>query len=209
MKIILIGAPGAGKGTISNLLIERNKLMHISSGNLFRKVLETNSPLKEQIDGILKQGKLVPDEITNKFIYDTVHPLVLKNESFVLDGYPRRVSQAEYLDTYCSLDYAFYLDIDRDILVKRLTGRVSCPECKFIYNIYFIKPKKEGYCDHCHIPLVKRDDDNIDTVLHRFKEFDELTLPLIEYYEKEQKLVRINANQDITSMYNEINQYLK
>ena len=210
MKILLIGPPGSGKGSVSELLTKNNTLKHVSTGNFFRAILKEDSELARKIKEInVSGGKLVPDEITNQVAKSAIDELIKNEQSFILDGYPRTINQALALEQYCDLDYIFYLDIDHQELMKRLTGRWMCPKCAGIYNIHFKKPQVHGLCDNDQATLYQRADDHADAVSIRLDEYDKLTLPLIKHYETNPRFIKINANQPIEDVYKNINNYLK
>lgn len=196
-KIILLGAPGSGKGTVSQFLIEKG-YKHISTGDLFRQKLQEDSDEAREIQLLLNRGELIPDSIANKLAKDAIIQAIDSHKGFVLDGFPRTLDQAKYLDTICKIDLAIYLDVNEEILFKRITGRLTCPKCNRIYNVYFKAPKVANVCDVCQIPLVKRRDDNETSFRFRMEEFHTKTKVLINYYENSNKLVKINGNQDLS-----------
>lgn len=196
MKIILVGAPGSGKGTISERLIE-NGYNHLSTGNIFRKLAKKeNDDTADKLRTFMTSGKLIPDDFTNEVAKKEIMELINENKSFVLDGYPRTEMQANFLSTICKIDQVYFLDVDQSVLVKRITGRRSCDNCKKIYNVFFdqLKPKQEGICDVCGHLLSKRKDDNEETVKQRIESFEEDTMPLINYYQKLGILTKIDGN---------------
>ncbi len=193
MKIVLIGPPGSGKGTISFALVKDASIVHISTGNLFRKTAKSTGSLSEQLRMIMGSGQLVPDDLTNEIAKNEIIDTTSKNLSFVLDGYPRTVEQASFLDTVCDIDKVFYLDVNHDILVKRIIGRRTCPKCGRIYNIYFHPPKNNEICDDDQTILSQRKDDNFETVENRMQVYQTQTTPLVEFYEKQNKLVRVDG----------------
>ncbi|MGL4950949.1 MAG: adenylate kinase family protein [Mycoplasma sp.] len=206
-KIILLGAPGSGKGTLSYKLIEAG-FYHISTGDLFRNKLKEDSEESREIQLLLNRGELIPDSITNKLAKDEIIKSINDNKSFILDGYPRTIDQAKYLDTICEMDYVFYLDVAESVLFKRITGRVTCKQCNKIYNTYFAPPKEDEICDDCKIPLVRRRDDNERSFQFRMNEYNEKTKPLINYYENNKKLVKINSDDSMESILNKVLEYL-
>ncbi|MDE6473184.1 MAG: nucleoside monophosphate kinase [Ureaplasma sp.] len=209
MKIILLGAPGAGKGTISDLLSKDQNLVHISTGNLFREAIQKDDDLSWQIKNILNAGGLVSDDITNAVARNAILKVCNENKGFILDGYPRTINQAKFLDTIVDIDKVFYLKVDNDALIKRIIGRRVCPNCNAIYNINLLelKPKIENECDVCHSVLVQRKDDNLETAQKRIDKYNEETFPLIEFYKAKNKLVEINGLDTIQNIYNNILKY--
>ncbi|MDE6289380.1 MAG: nucleoside monophosphate kinase [Ureaplasma sp.] len=208
MKIILIGAPGAGKGTISDLLSKNQHLVHISTGNLFREAIQKEDDLSLQIKNILNSGGLVGDDITNEVARKAILKVCDENKGFILDGYPRTTNQAKFLDTIVDIDKVFYLKVDNDALIKRIIGRRVCPNCNAIYNVNLgLNPKIENECDICHSVLVQRKDDNLDTAQKRIDKYNEETFPLIEFYKEKNKLIEINGLDTIENIYNNILKY--
>lgn len=208
MRILLIGPPGSGKGTISELLIKNDHFQHVSTGNLFRAILKTNSKLADEIRDLMQNGALIPDHITNQVAANAIQKLIDNNQDFIFDGYPRTLQQADYLSSYCTLDYVFYLDINHEQLMKRLVGRLTCCDCNVVFNIYFKPPQKANHCDYCDKLLTKRSDDNEVSVQNRLAEYHKLTLPLVEYYQNNKKLITIDVDCKIEDAYASIKQYL-
>ena len=190
-KIILLGKPGAGKGTISQLLHEKFPMLnHVSTGDIFRNIIKNKTELGKKIIEILKRGDYVPDDITNKVLQNAIKDF----EGFLLDGYPRTINQAKFLDSICKIDQVVLLEVDDDTLIKRLSGRTICETGKHIFNSIANKSKVEGICDFDGTKLHRRKDDMPDVIRERLKIYKKNTLPLIEYYEKQNKLIRFNAN---------------
>jgi adenylate kinase len=188
--IIIFGPPGAGKGTFSSQVSEiLPDIEHISTGDIFRENLKNQTPLGLKAKSFMDKGELVPDELTNELIKDKLGKI--GNKSWLLDGYPRNMSQADFLNSITNINSVIVLDVPEDIIIKRISGRYSCPKCGEIYNKYFMKPKKEGICDKCggKIEFVQRSDDNEETVKNRLKVYKENAKPIIEYYKKK-KLVK-------------------
>ncbi|MFW6046174.1 MAG: adenylate kinase [Natronomonas sp.] len=187
-KILLLGPPGAGKGTQSGNLVDRFGVEHVTTGDALRanKDVETeHGTPREYMDA----GELVPDPVVNEI----VETALADADGFVLDGYPRNRSQAEYLDDITDLDVVISLSVPEEELVRRLTGRRVCEECGTNYHVEFDRPAEEGVCDECGGELIQRDDDNEETVLERLRVFDENTQPVIEYYEERGDVVRIDG----------------
>ncbi len=195
IKIILLGAPGSGKGSISNVLKEEHNFVHLSTGDIFRKQLNTDSKYRDELKIIMMSGQLVSDELTNNIIKDEILELCRKKCNIILDGYPRNINQAKFLFELIEVDYAFNITVDRDILVKRIFGRLTCPTCKAIYNNFFKKPKVEGICDFDGSLLVQRSDDNAETAEKRIEIFEQENKKIVEFYENLGILVNIeNTN---------------
>lgn len=188
--IILLGPPGAGKGTFSSQVKEvLPDIIHVSTGDIFRENLKNETPLGLKAKSYMDEGKLVPDEITNDMVKKTLDDI--SDKSWVLDGYPRNLNQAEFLSKITTIDSVILLSVDHKILIKRILGRYSCPNCGAIYNKFFMKPKKEGICDKCdeRIEFKQRADDTEETLNNRLDVYEKNTKPLIDYY-KDQGLVK-------------------
>lgn len=196
-NIIFLGAPGSGKGTIAKQLVDKYDYLHLSTGDIFRETLIQSTPLAERIKEYIKQGKLVPDNVTNNMMKQYIISAINNNKHFILDGYPRTVDQAEFLKTLCDIDLVVYLDISEDLATKRIIGRRNCPKCGEIYNIYFKKPIKDNICDKCNTVLLQRKDDNQIVAKTRFQTYKSATSPLINYYQQQNKLASIKVNNDI------------
>jgi adenylate kinase len=187
-KILLLGPPGAGKGTQSSNVVDEYGVEHVTTGDALRanKDVETEHGTPREY---MEAGELVPDPVVNEI----VETALADADGFVLDGYPRNLSQAEYLDDITDLDLVALLDVDRSELVERLTGRRVCSECGANYHVEFNPPEEPGVCDECGGDLIQRDDDNEETVKERLNVFEENTQPVIDYYEDEGDLVRIDG----------------
>lgn len=208
-KILLLGAPGSGKGTLSSLLIDEYNFKHISTGNLFRSEVENNGPYASKLKELMVNGQLISDDITNQLAANAIIDAHNKSEGFILDGYPRTIPQAEFLSKITEIDKVFYLNIDSDLLVKRIVGRRICSKCGTNYNIYFNVPKQEGICDKCSSPLAQRKDDNEETLVSRIREYQDKTSPLIQYYKERNKLIEIDASKPINEVFAQIVNGLK
>lgn len=206
--IVLIGAPGAGKGTQARLLQERRGVPQISTGDMFRDMKSQDTPLAREVQEIMASGKLISDELTYQIVRDrTSRPDT--EGTYVLDGYPRTAVQAEQLEELAKEQgkeiVAIEVDVERDELMKRLTGRRSCPVCGEIYNIYSKPPAKDGFCDeHPDAELTHRADDTEEKVRVRLETYDELTKPLLEYYRKSGRLKTVDGSGEIESIYSEL-----
>ncbi|MFC7154162.1 adenylate kinase [Halomarina halobia] len=188
-RILLLGPPGAGKGTQSKNVVEEYGVEHITTGDALRanKDMETDyGKPREYMD----RGDLVPDPVVNEIV---VTALEDADEGFVLDGYPRNLSQAEFLDEHATIDVVPLLDVGREELIRRLTGRRVCPECGATYHVEFNPPETEGVCDECGSDLVQRDDDTEETVRERLTVYEENTKPLVEFYEERGLLARVDG----------------
>lgn len=205
-KIILLGSPGSGKGTVSQIFKNEYKMSHISTGDLFRTSLENNDELSHKIKDLMANGELIPDDITNHLAKNAIISCIKKNQPFILDGYPRTIDQAKYLASICDIKTVIYLSVDEQVLLKRITGRRSCKKCKRVYNIYFQKPANENECDDCHLPLFTRKDDNEESFVNRINEYRHKTEPLINFYKQRNCLYEINSDQNLEKIVNDIKQ---
>ncbi len=186
MKIIMLGAPGAGKGTQAKMIADKYGVPHISTGDIFRANIKNGTELGMEAKKYMDQGLLVPDELTVRILLDRVAQEDCKN-GYVLDGLPRTIPQAEVLDSELTklgdhIDYAINVDVPDENIVKRMSGRRACLTCGATYHIEHVPPKKEGICDVCGSELVLRDDDKPETVKNRLNVYHEQTQPLIDFY---------------------------
>ncbi|MCR5232956.1 MAG: adenylate kinase [Lachnospiraceae bacterium] len=208
MKIIMLGAPGAGKGTQAKMIAEKYSIPHVSTGDIFRANIKEQTELGMEAKKYMDQGLLVPDELTVKILLDRVAKDDCKN-GYVLDGFPRTIPQAEVLDKAVSelnesIDFAINVDVKDENIIKRMSGRRACLKCGATYHIEHIPPKKEGICDKCGSELVLRDDDKPETVEKRLKVYHEQTQPLIDYYNKKGILREVDGSQDMKDVFNAI-----
>jgi adenylate kinase len=199
--IVLIGAPGAGKGTQARMLEERRGIPQISTGDMFREMKNADTPLAREVQEIMLSGKLVPDEVTYRIVKGRTDREPA-DASYVLDGYPRTRVQAEQLEELSDQQgkeiLAIEVAVPRDELMKRLTGRRSCPVCGEIYNIYSRPPKVDGFCDkHPETALSHRADDNEESVGTRLETYDTETRPLLDYYRESGRLSKVDGTGDV------------
>lgn len=197
MNLILLGPPGAGKGTQAKELVAEFGLPHISTGDIFRAAIKAGTPLGRKAQEFLDSGALVPDEIVIGIVTERLAADDTKR-GFLLDGFPRTVPQADALDRYLSeenrpLTAVVDLEADREVLMTRLTGRRVCRQCGAPYHLETLRPKAEGICDRCGGELYQRDDDRESTVAERLRVYEEQTKPLTEYYQRRKLLRRVNA----------------
>jgi adenylate kinase len=206
--IVLMGAPGAGKGTQARLLQECHGLPQISTGDMFRALKNADTPLAREVQEIMSAGALVPDDLTIRIVQDRTNQDDCKN-GYVLDGFPRTTAQAEKLEDLAKEQghelQAISVDVPFDILEKRITGRRSCPVCGEIYNIHFKPPKQEGVCDlHTDAELQQRKDDNSETVKSRLATYEENTQPLLDYYKSSSRLQSVDGTRELEEIYADI-----
>lgn len=183
MKAIIIGAPGAGKGTYSSRLQEKLNVDVIATGDIFREIMKENSELGKKVKGFVEKGLLVPDEVVVEVLKNRISK-VPKGKGFILDGYPRTMDQAKMLEAITKIDVILLLDVPDWLIIERLSTRRICKNCGTVYNIRFLKPKVEGVCDKCGGPLYQRSDDNAEVIKKRLQVYQEQTKPLLEYFKK-------------------------
>jgi adenylate kinase len=213
MNLILLGPPGAGKGTQAKMMIDRYRIPQISTGDILRAALKERTPLGLKAKEYMDKGLLVPDEVVIDIIQVRLKEADCR-DGYILDGFPRTVAQAQALDKVLSamnsgIDHVISIDVDKGELIKRLTGRRTCRQCGRGYHAIFDPPLNKGLCDKCQGELYQRDDDNEDTVRNRLEVYDSQTFPLIQYY-KEKNLVRsIDGQGGIQQIFDRIVQVLK
>lgn len=208
MKIIMLGAPGAGKGTQAKMIAEKYGIPHVSTGDIFRANIKNGTELGMEAKKYMDQGQLVPDELTVKILLDRVSQPDCR-EGYVLDGFPRTIPQAKVLDQALAeqdekIDFAVNVDVPDENIVKRMSGRRACLKCGATYHIEHIPPKKEGLCDVCSSGLVLRDDDRPETVLKRLQVYHEQTQPLIDFYTKKGVLRSVDGTRDMQEVFADI-----
>jgi adenylate kinase len=206
--IVLIGAPGAGKGTQARLLQERTGIPQISTGDMFREMKKLDTPLAREVQGIMASGKLISDDLTYKIVRERTSREDCKN-GYILDGYPRTGVQAEQLEILASEQgnaiQAIEIYVPREELMNRLTGRRSCPVCGEIYNIHSKSPKSDNVCDlHPDTQLTHRADDNEESVGIRLRTYDEKTKPLIVHYARSNRLTKVDGTNGVEVIYSEL-----
>lgn len=208
MKIIMLGAPGAGKGTQAKMIAEKYSIPHISTGDIFRANIKNGTPLGMEAKGYMDQGLLVPDELTVKILLDRVSQDDCKN-GYVLDGFPRTIPQAQVLDQALArlndqIDHAIDVDVPDENIIRRMSGRRACISCGATYHIEYIRPAKEGICDECGKELVLREDDRPETVGKRLDVYHEQTQPLIDFYGKKGILKTVDGTREMHEVFGAI-----
>jgi len=210
--IVLIGAPGAGKGTQARLLQERLGIPQISTGDMFREMKQSDTPLAQKVRKIMADGQLVPDDLTYEIVKNRTSREDCKG-TYILDGYPRTIAQAEQLENLAKEQgkqiKVFLIDVDPEVLEKRMTGRRTCKVCGEIFNIHYKPPAKcdRSECD-LETNLIQREDDNPESVKKRLITFEENTKPLIDYYERTNRLIRIDGNRDVEYIYADLKHFI-
>ena len=208
MNIILFGAPGAGKGTQAVELVNKYKLTHISTGEMFREAIKNQTAMGQHANSYISKGNLVPDEVTVGLVKERLAQEDCKN-GFILDGFPRTLPQAECLDEICKelnikIDYVIDIEVSAHDVIERLSARRVCRSCGASFHLIFNKPTVDGVCDLCGGELYTRKDDNKESVAVRINTYQEQTTPLINYYNKKGILLEINGQQDINDVTKEI-----
>ena len=212
MRIIMLGAPGAGKGTQAKLIADKYKIPHISTGDIFRANIKEGTALGMEAKKYMDQGQLVPDELTVKILLDRVAAEDCKN-GYVLDGFPRTIPQAEVLDKALTelgeaVDYAINVDVPDENIIKRMGGRRACVACGATYHLEHIPPKTEGICDRCGKELILRDDDKPETVSKRLQVYHDQTQPLIDFYARKGVLKEVDGTREMNEVFEAIGKIL-
>ena len=208
MKLIMLGAPGAGKGTQAARVAAELKVPHISTGDIFRANIKNGTELGKKAKAYMDAGNLVPDELTVDLVIDRVAQDDCK-EGYILDGFPRTIPQAEVFTQQLAkngdkIDYAIDVEVPDENIITRMGGRRSCPNCGATYHIQYIPPKKEGICDSCGEALVLRNDDKPETVKNRLNVYHESTQPLIDFYKEQDVLREVDGTQDMKDVFDAI-----
>ncbi|MGM8365593.1 adenylate kinase [Virgibacillus sp. W0181] len=213
MNLILMGLPGAGKGTQAEKINEQYKIPHISTGDMFRLAIKEGTPLGKKAKEFMDQGALVPDEVTIGIVQERLAMDDCK-DGFLLDGFPRTIAQAEALKDLLAnmdkkIDDVIHVDVPEEKLMERLTGRRVCPTCGRTYHVVYNPPEKDGICDKDGTTLIQRDDDTADTVKNRLAVNIKQTEPLLDFYKQEGTLITINGDQQITDVFKDIQKQLE
>lgn len=208
MIIIMLGAPGTGKGTVASLLAKELGIPQVSTGDIFRKNIKEKTELGKLAESYISKGNLVPDDVTIDLVKNRLKESDAK-EGVILDGFPRTVRQAEELDkilqnNQSEVDIVINLVTPEEEIVERIENRRVCPECKAVYNLKLNPPSQEGICDKCGHELVQRKDDNVDTIKSRIKTYIDVTSPLIEYYEEKEKLYTAEVSERINRLGSDV-----
>jgi adenylate kinase len=213
MNIVLLGAPGSGKGTQAKYIAEKFGVIHLSTGDVFRDAIKAESPLGKEIKSYVESGKLVPDELVSKVVFEKLTGLKGK-AGFLLDGYPRTLGQAESMAEFIkaqgiALNAILFFDVPFDELTKRLSARRQCPSCKEVYNLVQKPPKAANKCDKCGAGLIHRKDDQPEVVSDRLKVYSKETEPILSFYQRHPGYRRIDAARNIEQVNADIQAVLK
>ncbi|MBR3104653.1 MAG: adenylate kinase [Lachnospiraceae bacterium] len=205
MKIVMLGAPGAGKGTQAKMIAEQYGIPHVSTGDIFRMNIKNGTELGKEAKTYMDKGELIHDELTVRILLDRVAQEDCKN-GYVLDGFPRTIPQAEVLDAELTklgdaIDYAINVDVPDENIIRRMSGRRACVSCGATYHIVHIPPKKEGICDRCGAELILRDDDKEETVKNRLNIYHAQTQPLIDFYTNKGVLKTVDGTVDSAEVF--------
>lgn len=205
MRLVLLGPPGAGKGTQAKVLSQELNLIHLSTGDIFREAAKKEDEIGKSLSGYMQRGQLVPDEMVNKIVIEKLKDKSIQ-EKFILDGYPRTKPQAVALDEFLvknkiPLDMVIYMQTSEQVVIARLTGRRVCGKCGANYHIKNIRPKKDEICDTCGGRLMQRDDDKEKTVLKRIKVYNQQTKELTDYYKNKKLLHTVSGDLEVDKLY--------
>ena len=212
MKLLIMGRPGAGKGTQAANIKEYYKIPHISTGDMFRAAMKNETKLGLEAKSYMEKGALVPDEVTIGIVEERLLEDDCKN-GFLLDGFPRTIAQAEALDAFLAkngvkLDAVLDVNVPAEILVRRMVGRRVCKTCGATFHVEFNAPKVEGICDNCGAKLIQRPDDTEETAVNRLAVYDQNTAPLLDFYAKKNLLKTVNGDQPLDKVFDDIKEVL-
>ncbi len=213
MKIVLLGPPGAGKGSVAALIKDKYALLHISTGDILREEIRKESPLAKEIKSYIERGALVPDEVITKMVDQKLTKDLKPSDGFMLDGYPRNQAQAQELDsilkkTNSSLDFVLNMDASLPLILNRISGRRICKKCGAVYHLTNKPPKVDGVCDSCAGPLYQRSDDNEETIRNRMAVYNSSTAPILDYYRKQDKLVSFDGDKETYILFEEFVKFI-
>lgn len=213
MKIVMLGAPGAGKGTQAEMIAQKYGIPHISTGDIFRSNIKNGTELGKKAKGYMDAGQLVPDELTVALVLDRITQPDCE-KGYILDGFPRTIPQAEALTDSLAgrgekIEFAIDVEVPDDNIIKRMGGRRACPKCGATYHIVYNPPKKEGICDNCGSELIIRNDDKPETVLNRLQVYHTSTQPLIDFYKKQGALHEVDGTKEMKAVFEDITKILE
>ena len=210
MNILLMGLPGAGKGTQSEMISRDYPMVHIATGDIFREAIKNQTELGKEAQSYTDAGNLVPDDVTNRLVLERLGQDDVKGNGFMLDGYPRTINQAQALESNLEslntqLDAVIYIDVDPEVLKERLSGRIICRNCGATYHKLYNPPKVDGVCDICgSSDFYQREDDKPEKVSHRIQLQMESIKPILDYYDSKDMLHRVNGEEEIETVYRQI-----
>lgn len=212
MRLLIMGAPGAGKGTQAALIKKSYNIAHISTGDMFRKAMAEETPVGLEAKKYIDQGNLVPDEVTVKLVRERLQEKDCMN-GFLLDGFPRTVYQAKALDEMLNdlgikLDAVLNIEVEDGLIINRITGRRTCPKCNKAYHVVANKPKVDGICDACGSKLIQRDDDKEETIKNRLNVYYQKTQPVLDYYDKKKLVKNVKGIGEISKIFEDVQKAL-
>ena len=207
MRLIFLGAPGAGKGSLATVISKRHELPQISTGDIFREAVKNETELGRKVRGIMERGELVPDQLTVELVRERLSRPDVR-EGYILDGFPRTIPQAEALAEFQKIDRVINFRIDEEVVVRRLSGRRVCRSCGAIYHVDNMPPKRENLCDRCGGELYIRDDDTIEAIRKRLEVYERQTEPLIAYYRERELLRDIDSSRSVEHSQAQIEEIL-
>ncbi len=208
MNLVLLGAPGSGKGTQSSRLAKEFGIPQISTGDILREAVKNKTPLGQKAEEFMKSGRLVPDEVIIDIVQERLKQMDCV-KGYILDGFPRTIPQAEKLDQLSMIQRALSLDVSEEECVTRLSGRLTCPQCKLTFNPSTNPPKKADSCDACGTKLILRDDDKPETVKKRLKVYNQQTEPLINFYKRSGRLLAVDGSKDPENVFKTLKNLLQ
>ncbi|RLF91265.1 adenylate kinase [Thermococci archaeon] len=200
MRIVVLGPPGAGKGTQAEMLERELGLKHLSTGDILREEVRKGTELGKRAEKYMKSGELVPDDL----IVEMMEKEISKYDNFVLDGFPRNLKQAEALDKMCRIDKVILLEVPDEVILERLSLRRSCPKCNRVYHLKYNPPKENEICDYCGAKLYQRDDDKEEVIKKRLEVYRKETEPIAKFYREKGILVKVNGSKSIEEIFSDI-----
>lgn len=200
MRIVVLGPPGAGKGTQAEMLERELGLKHLSTGDILREEVRKGTELGKRAEKYMKSGELVPDDL----IVEMMEKEISKYDNFVLDGFPRNLKQAEALDKMCRIDKVILLEVPDEVILERLSLRRSCPKCNRVYHLKYNPPKEDEICDYCGAKLYQRDDDKEEVIKKRLEVYRKETEPIAKFYREKGILVKVNGSKSIEEIFSDI-----
>ncbi|RLF97393.1 adenylate kinase [Thermococci archaeon] len=200
MRIVVLGPPGAGKGTQAEMLERELGLKHLSTGDILREEVRKGTELGKRAEKYMKSGELVPDDL----IVEMMEKEISKYDNFVLDGFPRNLKQAEALDKMCRIDKVILLEVPDEVILERLSLRRSCPKCNRVYHLKYNPPKENEICDYCGVKLYQRDDDKEEVIKKRLEVYRKETEPIAKFYREKGILVKVNGSKSIEEIFSDI-----